>query len=293
MPLNTSCISVLIIWDSTRSDANISKILNYANSLVRAYPPFNVHNSERTVEVDWADESTFNNSAVKSQGGSTLAKFNVVVYLHHYNDTSTTLTNDAQDDLDDWVEAGGIFIGSSWLSYNDGGSSTYTNLNTRMPDLLLWAQFQTTNEGGAVNNWPAVNTQVARAKIDRKTGLTDPQDRYIRFTKSTSEYVDNYYYSTGSALKAGVTQLMTIKSTPPAPASASSEGTFLAYKTHGQGFVFGINDAFRLFWGTSYTLAQIWAITGLAGGPIPDALVKGIITEFYVSLLGEHCLSRI
>ena len=295
MPLNTSCISVLIIWNSQSGDTNISNILNYVNSLVRAYPPFNVHNSERTVEVDWADESTFDNNTVKSQGGSTLAKFNVVVYLHHFVDTTTKLTAAAQTALNTWVEAGGIFIGSSWLSYDAGsGSSTHDNLSN-MPNLLLWAEFTTTNDGGAVNNWPTAGTHVARAKIDRKTGLTAAEDRYIRFTKSTSEFVDNYYYSTGTALKTGTgapTALMTIKSTPNG-GTASTEGTFLAYKTHGQGFVFGINDAFRLFWGTSYSLAQIWAITGLSGGPIPDALVKGIITEFNVSLLGEHCLSRI
>ena len=181
MPLNTSCISVLIIWNSQSGDTNISKILNYVNSLVRAYPPFNVHNSERTVEVDWADESTFDNNTVKSQGGSTLAKFNVVVYLHHYDDTTTTLTAAAQTALDNWVKAGGIFIGSSWLSYDGGsGSSTYDNLSN-MPNLLLWDEFQTTNDGGSVNNWPNAGTQITRAKIDRATSLTPAENRYIRF----------------------------------------------------------------------------------------------------------------
>ena len=285
-----SCLSILVLWDTQNSDSDTQTIKNNFDSYLRRRY-FVQQGDQRTVEFFYANIRTYDGT------NPTANNFNAIFHVHTYNDETNFIPVAGQTALTNYVNTGGVYVGSSWMSYDD----SYDNYNTNMGNLLLYNKFSSftkTNYGLSKHNFI-----IASGARDTYSGIFNPVggtpgvnnngDNNLNYDLSANDlqYVNDistndFTHSTRAtdvshnAGVDGINLIFMFNNDGGDPHAVP----YLVKKNYGQGIVFGVNDSFD-----ATALSGNRFNSPLRADFTTDGYLKNILRSLDISIKGSHC----
>lgn len=268
-----SCYRILIIWDSDNTDSDSITVKNNLDSYVKKNWPLGAND---TVEFEYTNLETFDGTNPDPN------KFNGVFHVQPYNDDNGFIPTAGQTALTNYVNSGGVYIGTSWMSYR----TSFTQYNTNMGNLLIWPQFNSVGNNFSLSRAPYAFETGNRSSINGgadnlTTSLSTSDLKYLAGI-STSDFIfDARATDASHNASNNERNLMFIRE----QTSAVYGAPYLVVKSYGSGLVFGVNDSFD-----TSGLGGNKMNSSLAYDFVNDGYLKNILKNIDVTLKGDQCL---
>lgn len=255
------CYSILLIWDDTSADAATQSIKNNLESFINVQIPLT--SSQDTVIFQQASMPSYNGT------NPPITDFHGAMHFNTYNVHNNNIPNAGQTAIQNWVNSGGVYIGSAWMSFGN----SHTDYATNMSNLLLYPQFSTitkTSYGttkfgtlaggdgfyiytGELGGGNYVGNYVPVGGV----GINNNDDTDLNTILSASDlkYLDRMGTSFRHATRAtdmshnqgaNGTNLIFMSNSSDDTAATTHAVPYLVKKDYGKGIVFSANDSFDL-----------------------------------------------
>ena len=253
------CYSVFIIWDTTNSSSDTPALISNLTTYIR---PLQIAIKQgNTLQLSYVDEFTYT--------GTDISKYNLVLHLHQHSNTSQAIPAAGQAAIQNWVNNGGTYVGTSWLSY----AGSFSN-HSSMSNLLLFQQFSSVGNGYSASF--AIDVRDLIEVAGGTSSLTAFEQKLLSGYSATnhgSRFTD-------SNIIAGATSVLDVAEI----GGTTQRESYLVTKTYGKGRVFNFNDSFDLFGNNgNHKNSPLFAAI------LVDELFINIVINTDIDLMGDHC----